>query len=440
MSNKLARALLLVSGIALLPATTAALAAVDLGANKEIERFLVVYEQVREQYVDRPNDESLIKGAIEGMVSSLDPHSAYVEASDLKAMTGADAGSQGSTGLALILDQGTPRIIAPEKGGPAERAGLKPGDFIAQIDGAFINGVTLDDVVRQLRGPVGSTIKLSIARIGRDKPFDVVLTRAIVPQRSVDWEMKDGVAVLTISKFSQSTVNEVRSAMSSISKASATPPKGVLIDLRSNPGGLLDSAVATTDLFLPAGEIATLRGRGDAQTQRFDARPDDLARGLPIIVLIDAGTASGAEIFAAALQDNKRALVLGERSFGMGSVQTLIPLSSAGAIRLTTSRYFSPSGEKIQGKGLQPDITVPQLSDADRKTRPKVREADLRKHLLSLGKVDDDVLESDDNPDPRFNQTYEALKVKGVTDFQKHYAVGVIARLQSAGAGPTRSR
>jgi carboxyl-terminal processing protease len=268
-----------------------------------------------------------------------------------------------------------------------------------------------------------------VVRPGRDKPFDVAITRAIIALPAVKWEIKDRVGVLNVNTFNKTTTEAVLSAMNAIEKSLGGPPLGYVLDLRSNPGGLLDQAVGLSDVFLQQGEIVSQRGRRKGDIERYYARPGDAAKGLPVVVLVDSGSASASEIVAAALQDHHRALVMGETSFGKGSVQTLLPLTPRTALRLTTARYYTPSGRSVQEGGVTPDIQVPQLSDADYKSRPKFREADLRRHLINELKVDDSVIQDDGKPDPRFSLTAEQLKTQGVKDFQLHCAVNTISRL-----------
>jgi carboxyl-terminal processing protease len=327
------------------------------------------------------------------------------------------------------MEDGAVKIITPTEDTPAFRAGLKAGDYITHLDGQLIYGGTLDEAVDKMRGKPGTPIKLTIVRPGRDKPFDVTLTREIIQLKPVKWEIKERVGIININSFNKNTGEAVRAALLSVEKSLGGNPLGYVIDLRSNPGGLLDQAIEVSDAFLDRGEVVSQRGREKTDIERYYARPGDFAHGLPIVVLVDAGSASAAEIVAGALQDQKRALVMGERSFGKGSVQTLLPLTEDSALRLTTARYYTPSGRSVQEGGIEPDILVPQLSDPDYKDKPRLREADLRRHLINEAKVDDSVLEEDAKADPRFILTADALKKQGVEDFQLDYAVKTIARL-----------
>ena len=282
-----------------------------------------------------------------------------------------------------------------------------------------------------MRGAPGTSLKLTIVRAGRDKPIDLTLTREIIQLKPVKWEVKNGIGVINIVSFSANTGADVRQAIRSIDKSLGHKPTGYVLDLRSNPGGLLDEAVSVSDAFLERGEIVSQRGRAKGDVERYYAKPGDDAKGLPVIVLVDAGSASASEIVAGALQDQHRALVMGERSFGKGSVQTMLPLSNTTALKLTTARYYTPSGRSVQEGGIQPDIRVPQLSDPDYKNRPKYRESDLRRHLINEIKTDDKTLEEDAKDDPRFSMSAEELKKKGVEDFQLDYALKTIGRLAS---------
>nr|WP_299596824.1 S41 family peptidase [Sphingomonas bacterium] len=448
MSKSVLRAALLVSSVALIPAATAGFAAVDVDTYKELDQFMNVFERVRGEYVDKVDDKTLIKGAIDGMLASLDPHSSYLDARDFQNLRTQTDGAYGGLGLTVSMEDGAVKVVTPTEDTPAFRAGIKSGDYITHLDGKLIYGGTLDEAVDQMRGKAGSTIRLTIVRPGRDKPFDVTMTREIVTLKPVKWEVKNGIGVVNINAFSKTTGESVRAAMVGIDKSVGGRPLGYVIDLRSNPGGLLDQAIEVSDVFLERGEVVSQRGREKGDIERYYARPGDMAHGLPIIVLVDSGSASAAEIVAGALQDQHRALVMGDRSFGKGSVQTLLPLSDDTALRLTTARYFTPSGRSVQEGGIKPDINVPQLSDPDYKDKPRLREADLRRHLINEAKVDDSILEDDATPDPRFKLTAAELKKAGVEDFQLDYALKTIGRLGKPAApapalasiSPKRSR
>jgi carboxyl-terminal processing protease len=442
MAIQFLRAASLVSAVALVPAATAGIASADVTVSRDIERFVSVYERVKADYVEKLDDERLIKGAIDGMLASLDPHSSYLDARDFKQMQISTDGNYGGLGLVVSMEDGAVKVVAPQEDSPASKMGIKPGDYITHLDGKLIYGGTLDEAVEQMRGVPGTSIRLTVVRTGRDKPFDVTVTRQIIEIKPVKWEIRNGVGIININGFSKQTGAMTKAAVVSIEKALGRKPFGYVIDLRSNPGGLLDQAVEVSDVFLDRVEVVSQRGRDKRDIERYFAQPGDFANGLPIVVLVDSGSASAAEIVAGALQDHHRGLVLGERTFGKGSVQTLIPLDETTALRLTTARYYTPSGRSVQEGGIEPDITVPQLSDPDYKARPRFREADLSRHLINEAKVDNSVLEADEKPDPRFKATPEELKAKGITDFQLHYAIETVSRLgrpKLAAAAPRKA-
>jgi len=440
MPSFLLRSAGLVGAVALIPAVSAALAAVDVDTYKELDGFMSVFERVRSEYVDKVDDKTLIRGAIDGMLASLDPHSSYLDARDFQNLRTQTEGSYGGLGLTVSMEDGAVKVIAPTEDSPGDRAGIKSGDYITHIDGQLIFGGTLDEAVDRMRGKPGTKIKLTLVRPGRDKPFDVSLQREIIRLKPVKWEIKQNVGIININSFSKTTGESVRAALTAIDKATGGRPLGYVVDLRSNPGGLLDQAIEVSDAFLERGEIVSQRGRDSSDIERYFARSGDLAHGLPVIVLVDSGSASAAEIVAGALQDQHRGLVMGETTFGKGSVQTLLQLTDDTALRLTTARYYTPSGRSVQEGGIKPDIPVPQLTDADRKDRPRLREADLRRHLINEAKINDDVLEDDGKDDPRFTQTAAQLEKAGVKDFQLDYAVKTISRLATVGATPKLAR
>ena len=429
---KLLPPLALVGALALVPVTASSFAAADTTNYQELEKFMSVYERVKANYVDKVDDHTLIKGAIDGMLAALDPHSSYVEGSDFDQLKTTTDGNYGGLGLTVSMEDGIVKVIAPTEDTPAWKAGVKSGDYITHINGEFLNGVTLDQAVEKMKGQPGTPVKLTIVRPGRDKPLDLTIVRERIELRPVKWEIKEGVGYININTFSGNVGEQVRSALLSIDKATGGHPIGYVVDLRSNPGGLLDQAVDVADDFLDSGEIVSQRGRDKDDIERYYARPGDMAHGLPVIVLTDAGTASASEIVAGALQDHHRALVMGETSFGKGSVQTVVQTGPDAALRLTTARYYTPSGRSVQAGGIDPDIAVPQLTDPDYRDRKVIREADLRRHLLAQAQVKDKLLETDTNPDPRFSAKPEDLKKQGIKDFQLYYALNTLKRL----AGP----
>ncbi|HZU51685.1 MAG TPA: S41 family peptidase [Sphingomicrobium sp.] len=434
--------LALVGALALVPVTASSFAAVDTTNYQELEKFMSVYERVKANYVDPVDDHTLIKGAIDGMLAALDPHSSYVEANDFDQLKATTDGNYGGLGLTVSMEDGVVKVIAPTEDTPAYRAGIKSGDYITHINGEFLNNLTLDEAVAKMKGDPGTKVKLTVIRPGHDKPLEFTLVRERIQLHPVKWEIKDGIGYININTFTGNVAEQTKAALVAIDKATGGHPLGYIVDLRSNPGGLLDQAVDVADDFLDSGEIVSQRGRTKDDIERYYARPGDLAHGLPVIVLTDAGTASASEIVAGALQDHRRALIMGERSFGKGSVQTVVQTGPESALRLTTARYYTPSGRSVQAGGIEPDVVVPQLSDPDYKDRVVVREADLRRHLLAQAKVDDKLLEADNSPDPRFTAKADDLEKKGIKDFQLYYAMNTLKRLAApvaiASAAPTK--
>ncbi|MBO9499155.1 MAG: S41 family peptidase [Novosphingobium sp.] len=421
-----------VAALSVIPLATSAVASVDTNSYRELETFMMVYNRVKAEYVDKVDDQTLVKGAIQGMLAALDPHSSYADGLDFDNLKIQTEGSYGGLGLVVTMEDGAVKVVAPTEDTPAARAGMKSGDFITHLDGKFIVGGSLDEAIEQMRGAPGTKITLTVVRPGADKPLTFTLTREVIVQKPVKWEVRDGVGYININTFTASTTADTRAAIEGIQKKLGHAPLGYVVDLRENGGGLLSEAIGVSDVFLSHGEIVSQRGREKSDIERYYAEsmvPGDMAKGLPVIVLVDSGTASASEIVAGALQDHHRALVMGERSFGKGSVQSILQMGPRAALRLTTARYYTPSGHSVQEGGIKPDLAVPQLSDPDYKTRPVLRESDLRRHLINQAKVDDGVLEDDSKPDPRFTATPEDLKKKGITDFQLYYALQTISRL-----------
>ncbi len=336
-----------------------------------------VFERVRVDYVEESTDESLIEAAITGMLSSLDPHSSYLNAKRFREMQVQTKGEFGGLGIQVSMESGLVKVISPIDDTPAYRAGVEPGDLITHLDSDPVLGLTLGQAVDKMRGRVGTDIRLTIRREGSD-PFDVTITRAIIQIKSVRSRLEDNIGYLRITSFNEQASKGVKEAITEMHEKLGDNLHGIVLDLRNNPGGLLDQAVAVSDAFLDKGEIVSTRSRRAEETQRYNARPGDLAKGLPMVVMINGGSASASEIVAGALQDHHRAIVLGTKSFGKGSVQTIIPLPGRGAMRLTTARYFTPSGRSIQVVGIEPDITVEQAKVETIATQRRRREADLR--------------------------------------------------------------
>jgi carboxyl-terminal processing protease len=419
-----------VAAIAAIPLAVSVRAAAESDTYKQLDVLMDVFERVRGDYVDKTDDKKLIEGAIAGMLASLDPHSAYLDARDFQNMRQTTDGEYGGLGLTVTTEDGAVKVVSPTDDTPAARAGIKSGDYITHLDGELIYGSSLQEAVDKMRGPPGSAVKLTIVREGASKPIDYALKREVIQIKPVRFETRGNVGIIRISTFNKQTGDATKAAVEGIAKKLGPNVAGYIVDLRSNPGGLLDQAIDVSDVFLDKGEIVSQRGRTKNDIQRYFAKTGDLTGGKPIVVLVDEGSASAAEIVAGALQDQRRAIVLGQRSFGKGSVQTLIPLSQDTALRLTTARYFTPSGRSVQENGIEPDVQVPQLSDAARDARPRLREADLKKHLINeLKEGTEKIVENDSKPDPRFTATPEQLKKAGVTDFQLDYATKLLSRL-----------
>ncbi len=345
---------------------------------RQLNLFGDVFERVRVDYVEEVGDKELIENAINGMLTALDPHSSYLNEQNYRDMQVHTRGEFGGLGIEVTLENGLVKVVSPIDDTPAFRAGVQPGDLITHIDGEQVLGLTLQKAVERMRGPPDTEIRLTIRRNNRE-PFDITLIRAIIRIQSVRSriERKD-IGYVRITSFNEKTSEGLNKAMEKLHAESDGKLKGVVLDLRNNPGGLLDQAVAVADAFLDKGEIVSTRSRRPEDSQRFNARPDDLAEGMPMVVLINSGSASASEIVAGALQDHKRAIVMGTTSFGKGSVQTIIPLPGHGAMRLTTARYYTPSGRSIQAKGIDPDIVVEQARVETVAEIERRREADLR--------------------------------------------------------------
>ncbi len=347
---------------------SAGMPAVAAGSStyKELSIFGDVFERVRAQYVTPPQEDKLIENAINGMLTSLDPHSSYMNAKDAEDMRSQTKGEFGGLGIEVTMEDEMVKVITPIDDTPAARAGVLAGDYISEIDGQPVRGLKLEDAVEKMRGAVNTPIKLKLLRKGADKPIELTIVRDIIPVRAVKWRVENDVGYLRIISFSEKTYDDLVKGIDGIKKqVLADKLKGYVLDLRLNPGGLLDQAINVSDAFLERGEVVSTRGRNPDETRRFNASPGDLSDGKPVIVLINGGSASASEIVAGALQDMHRATVLGTRSFGKGSVQTMIPLGENGMLRLTTALYYTPSGKSIQGTGIQPDIKVDQPLPAE---------------------------------------------------------------------------
>lgn len=358
------RKILVAAGTVALLSSTALVPAAHATEQKEtyrlLELFGEVFDKVRTEYVEPVKDEDLIEAALNGMLTSLDPHSGYLNPKNSKDMDIQTRGEFGGLGLEVTMESGWVKVVSPIDDTPAARGGMQPGDLITHLDGEPVQGLSLTDAVDRMRGAPGTDIKLTVRR-GGAQPFDVKLTRAVIKVQTVKGQAIGDAGYIRISQFSATTETDLRRVMGQVRKELGKNPAGYVIDLRNNPGGLLDQAVAVADDFLEKGEIVSTRSRRPEDTQRYNARSGDISDRLPLVVLINDGSASASEIVAGALQDHKRATIVGIRSFGKGSVQTLIPLPGHGSIRLTTARYYTPSGRSIQAVGIEPDVKVPAV-------------------------------------------------------------------------------
>ncbi|MGE0258855.1 MAG: S41 family peptidase [Alphaproteobacteria bacterium] len=400
---------------------------------KQLNLFGDVFEIVRSNYAEDVKDDTLVEGAINGMLTALDPHSNYLNAKNFTDMKVQTRGEFGGLGIEVSMENGLVKVVSPIDDTPAANAGLKPGDLITHLDGNAVQGLTLPEAVEKMRGPVNSDITLTVRREGRE-PFDVKLTRAIIKIRSVrsHLEGKD-IGYIRITSFNEQTDINLNNAMKKLKQEAGKKLAGIVLDLRNNPGGLLDQAVAVSDAFLDKGEIVSTRGRRSEDAQRYNARPGDIGSGLPIAVLINGGSASASEIVAGALQDHHRAVILGTKSFGKGSVQTIIPLAGRGAMRLTTARYYTPSGRSIQAKGIDPDVVVEAAKienakkpdsgklaaakpdDKSAKQADKTGKADDKSKIDDKSKTDEDAAE-EKSVDPSLIGTAEDYQLARAVD------------------------
>jgi carboxyl-terminal processing protease len=397
--------------------STAKAAAAD--TYRQLNLFGDVFERVRADYVEKPDDSKLIESAINGMLSGLDPHSSYMEPKAFRDMQVQTRGEFGGLGIEVTMEDGLIKVVAPIDDTPAAKAGVMANDIITKLDEEQVQGLTLNQAVEKMRGPVNTKIKLTIMRKGQDKPVEVSITRDVIRVRAVRSRPEDDVGYIRITQFNEQTTENLKKALNDLqNQIPADKLKGYVVDLRNNPGGLLDQAISVSDTFLERGEIVSTRGRNAEETQRFSARPGDMTKGKPVIVLINGGSASASEIVAGALQDHKRATLLGTRSFGKGSVQTIIPLGAGnGALRLTTARYFTPSGKSIQAKGIVPEIEVLQDVPEDLKARTDTKgESSLRGHLKAEG-TEQTGSQSYVPPDPKDDKALHAALdlLRGVT-------------------------
>jgi carboxyl-terminal processing protease len=373
-----------VAGAVVLAAYVSSAADPQVGSSdtfRQLKLFGDVFERVRAEYVEEITDEQLIEAAINGMLTSLDPHSGYLDAKKYRDMQVQTKGEFGGLGIEVTMEDGLVKVVSPIDDTPAYRAGIQAGDVITHINSEPVLGMSLAEAVERMRGPVDTSIALTLRRPGEEEPIDVSMARAVITISPVRWRAEEDIGYIRVTTFNEQTEAKVREALEALEVELGDRMKGVVLDLRNNPGGLLEQAVQVADVFLDRGEIVSTRGRRADSIQRFNSRQGDLLEGRPMVVLINGGSASASEIVAGALQDHDRAIVMGTPSFGKGSVQTIMPLPGHGAIRLTTARYFTPAGISIQAKGITPDIEVRQSRVEVIDEGAARREADLRGRL-----------------------------------------------------------
>ena len=369
----------------------------------DLNLFGEIFDRIRAEYVDPPDEKELIRAAIQGMLTSLDPHSGYLPPADYDDMREDTSGEFGGLGIEVTMEEGIIKVVSPIDDTPAAKAGIMANDLIIELDGVQVQGLTLDEAVAKMRGPIGTSIKVTVFREGLDQPLDFELTRAIIAMRAVRWTMEGGetegegdVAVLRLSRFSEQAFVGIEKAIKDIyEQRDGEAPKGIILDLRNNPGGLVDQSVYVADAFLKQGAVVLTRGRIPEESARYDAQPDALdamIADVPLVVLINGGSASASEIVAGALQDHKRATVVGTRSFGKGSVQSIISLGPDGAMRLTTARYYTPNNRSIQALGITPDIEIKQVVPEEFQGRDEIiGEAGLEGHITIEGQEETSV-------------------------------------------------
>ncbi len=400
---------------------------------EQLELFGDIFERIRAQYVEPVDERKLIEAAINGMLTSLDPHSGYLSANDAADMRVQTRGEFGGLGIEVTQEEGFVKVVSPIDGTPADLAGIEAGDFITHVNGESVLGLTLDQAVEMMRGPVGSEIIITVVRDGRTEPFDVSIIRDTIKLTAVRTRSEGDAIVLRVTTFNDQTFPNLDAGLKEAIEDAGGIDKvsGIVLDLRNNPGGLLTQAIRVSDAFLNAGEIVSTRGREPQDGERYNATPGDLAQGKPMVVLINGGSASASEIVAGALQDHRRAVVIGTRSFGKGSVQTVMPLRGDGAMRLTTARYYTPSGRSIQALGISPDIVVQQPprqpeeeTGANGTTRPSRSEADLR------GSLTNDSLSEDERRKVEEERARaEAAATLRAEDYQLAYAIDILKGL-----------
>ncbi|MDZ4312216.1 MAG: S41 family peptidase [Cypionkella sp.] len=410
---------------------------------EQLDLFGDIFERIRAQYVEDVDSKKLVEAAINGMLTSLDPHSGYLDAKSFDDMNTQTRGEFGGLGIEVTMEEGYIKVVSPMDGTPADKAGIKPGDFITMVDGENVQGLTLDEAVDKMRGPIGSEIVINVVREGVAEPFDVSIIRDTIKVAAVKSRLVGNIGVMRVSSFNDQTYPGIQDGIKKLAEEAGGMDKinGFVVDLRNNPGGLLKQAILTSDAFLNEGEIVSTRGRNAEDSSRENATPGDLAEGKPIVVLINGGSASASEIVAGALQDHRRAIVVGTKSFGKGSVQTLIPLKGEGAMRLTTARYYTPSGRSIQSLGVMPDIVVnqPVVDPAAEGTETKAAEdqAKQRTEASLRGAITNDSMTEDEKKQMEQDRarTEEAAKLRD-EDYQLAYAVDILRGLNAVAPTP----
>ncbi|SLN46427.1 putative CtpA-like serine protease [Roseovarius gaetbuli] len=406
---------------------------------EQLDLFGDIFERIRAQYVEDVDTKDLVEAAINGMLTSLDPHSSYLSPDDSENMQVQTRGEFGGLGIEVTQEDGFVKVVSPMDGTPADQAGIESGDFITHVDGESVLGLTLNEAVELMRGPVGSEIIITVVREGSPEPFDVSIIRDTIKLTAVRARVEQNAVVLRVTTFNEQTYPNLEAGLAEKVEelGGEDNVSGIILDLRNNPGGLLNQAIKVSDAFLDKGEIVSTRGRNPQDGERFNSTPGDLANGKPIVVLINGGSASASEIVAGALQDHHRAIVVGTKSFGKGSVQTVMPLRGNGAMRLTTARYYTPSGRSIQALGVSPDILVEQPrrtpateEDEAVTTRPNRSEADLRGSLSNDSLTEDEIKQIEEDR----ARALEAAKLRE-DDYQLAYAIDILRGLSVIGGG-----
>ncbi|EDZ48383.1 S41 family peptidase [Leisingera daeponensis] len=406
---------------------------------EQLDLFGDIFERIRAQYVEEVDEKELIEAAIGGMLTSLDPHSSYLSPDDAASMRVQTRGEFGGLGIEVTQEEGFVKVVSPIDGTPADEAGVEAGDFITHVDGESVLGLSLDEAVTMMRGPVGSEIVITVVREGEDEPFDVSIIRDTITLTAVRSRIEGDTVVMRITTFNDQTTPNLEAGLKEQIEEAGGLDKvnGIVLDLRNNPGGLLNQAIQVADSFLESGEIVSTRGRDPEDGERFNATPGDLADGKPIVVLINGGSASASEIVAGALQDHRRAIVVGTKSFGKGSVQTVMPLKGDGAMRLTTARYYTPSGRSIQALGVSPDIVVEQPrrvaaaeeeEDASAAARRSRSEADLRGRLSNDSLSEDEIRQIEEERE----KAEKAAELRE-EDYQLAYAIDILKGMVALG-------